>query len=425
MTNSIKTLFLVISLTYSFLGQAQTDTNWTLAIDTVRTSYHIPNVIRFSSEEPHLKRRSNPIAIESINSDLQNQYSFGDTINYIEQMLLDFPGQSLGGLIQDRIDYNMYADQMENTFSVEYISPHLISFVIQHHNTPYHSRDIIEFKTVTYDLRTGNKMKLEDLFTLKDSTLQELFISHGETLVYEEDTVRYQPILNDEYLTGKLQDIANNLFSPQKEGGSCSCFYLKNLNGKLYLMVKAMCIDPNPLYTELRLCLDKLTQYFEFFDFKNIYKQWGRTAKDLIGQKGGSSLGDSIHLSNYSLTGGGGHLINYNFTDSTYYGISYYHSPEAFVYLMERYIRGNGTAAAVITDVLEIPRAEVINKQVIFEFCESDKPDPELVAIVSDKGKPEYYTRIVKAWKANRRTEKFEPFSAKSVRRCGNEGFGD
>ena len=76
----------------------------------------------------------------------------------------------------------------------------------------------------------------------------------------------------------------------------------------------------------------------------------------------------------------------------------------------------------IIKDVLFLP--PIAKNQLLFHVdCSlGDKPDSELVVIVDSVLREGYYTSVRHAWRANRRTEKFEPIATKGIK-C--VGYGD
>ena len=81
-----------------------------------------------------------------------------------------------------------------------------------------------------------------------------------------------------------------------------------------------------------------------------------------------------------------------------------------------------GVAYSEVRDVMSIPRLP--KKQLfVYAFCLlNNKPDGEIAAVV-DKDDAQYFTRVRRAWRANRQTEKFEAISNKGIK-CENVGFG-
>ena len=76
-----------------------------------------------------------------------------------------------------------------------------------------------------------------------------------------------------------------------------------------------------------------------------------------------------------------------------------------------------------LKDVLGLPP---ITKNQILVYCTcflANQPDKEIVAVVTYKAEVQYFTRVHKAWRANRDTEKFEAMPVKGIK-CENDGYG-
>ena len=76
-----------------------------------------------------------------------------------------------------------------------------------------------------------------------------------------------------------------------------------------------------------------------------------------------------------------------------------------------------------VKDVLVLP--SIPRKQVlVYALCFSgQKPDSEIVAIADYKRDAEFFTRVRRAWRANRSIERFEEISPRGIK-CTNEGYG-
>jgi hypothetical protein len=135
----------------------------------------------------------------------------------------------------------------------------------------------------------------------------------------------------------------------------------------------------------------------------------------------------SVHKIFYkgdSLVNGGGYRLP-EYSSPYEFGISYWASPSSWFYFFVKYPRGSNSKHGIIVDILEIPKHDLTNKKYVDGSCETiESLDPEIIALVKAKGNPEFYNKIIKAWKANRMTEKFEIYKKKKVKKCGNEGYG-
>ena len=76
-----------------------------------------------------------------------------------------------------------------------------------------------------------------------------------------------------------------------------------------------------------------------------------------------------------------------------------------------------------VKDVLVLPGIRR-NQVLVFSLCFSgQKPDSEIVAIADYQPEAEFFTRVRRAWRANRSVERFEEISPRGVK-CTNEGYG-
>lgn len=76
-----------------------------------------------------------------------------------------------------------------------------------------------------------------------------------------------------------------------------------------------------------------------------------------------------------------------------------------------------------VKDVLVLP--PVPKKQVlVYALCLlNNQPDGEIAAIADLEPDVQYFSRVRRAWRANRQTEKFEAIPTKGIK-CENLGFG-
>lgn len=120
----------------------------------------------------------------------------------------------------------------------------------------------------------------------------------------------------------------------------------------------------------------------------------------------------------------GGALVS-NVNDSTRYSISQIHKGKVKMLWFELMNRDNsGASYSEVKDVLVLPKIRKNQVLVSYSACLlNDKLDNEIVAIAYDLPDEEYYTRIHRAWRANRETEKFEEIPVKGIK-CENIGYG-
>ncbi len=76
-----------------------------------------------------------------------------------------------------------------------------------------------------------------------------------------------------------------------------------------------------------------------------------------------------------------------------------------------------------LKDVLVLPPMRK-NHIIAYRACFLDnQPDNEIAAVVTYVPQAQYFTRVHKAWRANRTTEKFEVIPARGIK-CENDGYG-
>jgi hypothetical protein len=157
---------------------------------------------------------------------------------------------------------------------------------------------------------------------------------------------------------------------------------------------------------------------FLFFTFLTAfgYSQ-PKNINSLIGQDY-SILGNEVVFEDYSIKNIGGYLLPKDGFDADF-GIAEFWSSEKRFLLFFRI----DDSKQIITNVLEIDKKDLQNKKTT-EYCSTKNGfDSEIIAIVKDSDS-EFYTEIVKAWKANRKTGKFEKVSKRKIKKCGNESYG-
>jgi len=80
----------------------------------------------------------------------------------------------------------------------------------------------------------------------------------------------------------------------------------------------------------------------------------------------------------------------------------------------------------IIIDILEIDKKELQGNK-LTEYCQTIKgADAEIIALVKETdNNSEFYTKIKKAWRANRKIGKFEKIAKRKVKKCSNENYGN
>jgi len=80
----------------------------------------------------------------------------------------------------------------------------------------------------------------------------------------------------------------------------------------------------------------------------------------------------------------------------------------------------------IIIDILEIDKKELQGNK-LTEYCQTIKgDDAEIIALVKETdNNSEFYTKIKKAWRANRKIGKFEKIAKRKVKKCSNENYGN
>jgi hypothetical protein len=79
----------------------------------------------------------------------------------------------------------------------------------------------------------------------------------------------------------------------------------------------------------------------------------------------------------------------------------------------------------IIIDIIEIDKKELQGNK-LTEYCNTIKgADTEIIALVKETdNNAEFYTKIKKAWRANRKIGKFEKIAKRKVINCSNDNYG-
>jgi|SRR5690554_1733853 len=142
---------------------------------------------------------------------------------------------------------------------------------------------------------------------------------------------------------------------------------------------------------------------------KNVYS--------LIGQDY-AKLENKIVFEDYSIQHIGAYLLQKDNFD-TDFGIAEYWSSEKRFLLFFKI----SDSDKIIIDILKIDKKDLKNRN-LTKYCSTKNGyDSEIIAIVKDSNS-EFYTNIIKAWKANRKSGKFEKVNKRKITKCGNENYG-
>jgi len=78
-----------------------------------------------------------------------------------------------------------------------------------------------------------------------------------------------------------------------------------------------------------------------------------------------------------------------------------------------------------VIDFVEIDKKELQGYK-LTEYCYSKKgADAEIIALIKDtSADTEFYTKVKKAWRANRKMGKLEEIPKRKVKKCSNENYG-
>ncbi|RKS02806.1 hypothetical protein [Flavobacterium sp. 102] len=110
------------------------------------------------------------------------------------------------------------------------------------------------------------------------------------------------------------------------------------------------------------------------------------------------------------------------------YGLSQYGNDKNYILLFDELIReaNNPKPKYKILDTLNISKLS-IEENIAICTCRHNKiPDSEIIAIVKSQANDgiEFYTNIVKAWRADTKTQKIVPIEDLKGIDCINEGYG-
>lgn len=412
----MKILILILALLSSNFVFSQ------IKIDTLEISYYISGTAVIKSNVPQVSGEINFVAKDKINSDIKGYFmavAHEDSATYVQNLLNEYDLNSLTEYFEKIKTGQLILNSEVESFEITFISDNILNFTYSHQILPVGGQYQFSFKSIIYDFRTGEKLDFADFFSIDKESLIKIFRKDGYNLSQNNDSdtfVRKQVNSSDEYVEKNL----NDLF---KESDRCIEFYFVRKDNDLQLMFKFLCAGP--ALGDYGISLNKLLPYIKYYEFKNEYKLWG---KDINSLKGYNLLSaNKIEFDNYSiLNSGSGYLLpNENKLSKDEFGIVIFISSSSLFYLFLKYQITNNVRQSIVLDILEIKREDLKGDFKLTEYCETSKgADIEIIALVKDNNYAEYFTEIKKAWRANRKTGKFEMIKKKKVKRCGNESFG-
>ena len=395
-----------------------------IEIDTIVVNYRIKDIVDITSHIPQIKGEINSVARDRINSDINGYFMASiskDSTQYVSELLKEYGVLSLEDYFKELEELELGHDDEEEGYEFTYISDNFLNFTYNYTIYPSGGRPSFTFNSVIYDLRTGDKLKFDDFITIEKDTLISIFRKKGYGISPQSDPdtpFLIVPIDKyDEYVEKNIDHLFDN-------EGSCIEFYFTEKDNELHLMFIFECAGP--YLAEYGIELSYLKPFIKYSEFKNRLKLWGNNIYSLIGYDY-RTLGNKIEFLEYTLTntGSGFLLSNYNKAATDEYGIVICHSPTKTYHLFIKSQTVKDMKKAIITDILEIDKQELKGNK-LNEYCETKNGgDTEIIALVKDtKDNPEYYTKIIKAWRANRKTGKFESVKKNKIKRCGNESYG-
>lgn len=398
-----------------------------IVIDTVEFNFKLKNIADITSFVPQIKSGINSVPQKRINDDLKTYFQASsikeDSATYVNRLLKQYQVDNLkeyfekiestthwrGEFIVGNPFY--YGDELEEFFKIEYVSSNILNISITNQILPYGGQPQSFFISIFYDLRTGDKLNFNDFLSVPKVVLNQNLQESGYWFEWDNETQRIEKRPFGYYQEKYIIDELN--FGKD----TCYDFYFSTVDNEIYLMIKLKCIHKYMM--DFGMPLKKLKPYLEHFEFKNLYNLWGKNASSLIGQDY-TKLGHEIVFEDYTIRYIGGELIPEESLDKSY-GIAEYRSAEKRFLLFYKSLDTKKT----ITDILEIHNKELQgNKLANYCFLKSGAGSKIIAIVKNTDPEPEFYTEILKAWKANRETGKFEKVNKRKIKKCGNEGYG-
>lgn len=413
----MKILILFFALLSSNFGFSQ------IKIDTLEIFYSINGVELIKSNVPQISGKINSVAKAKINSDIKEYFMASvheDSATYVQNLLNEYDLNNLSEYFEKIKTGELILNSEGESFEITFISDNILNFTYSHQVLPNGGQYQFYFKSIIYDLGTGEKLDFADFLSIDKENFIKVFRKYGYNISWNSDaynTFEKVPVdQNDEYIEKNIVDLF-------KEKDRCIEFYFVRKFNDIKLMFKFLCAGP--VLGDYGISLKKLNPYIKYYEFKNEYKLWGKDIKVLKGNDLPPS--NKIEFDDYSITNSGsGYLLpNENKLLKDEFGIVICNSSKSLFYLFLKYPNNSKVRNAIVLDILEINRNELSGNYKITEYCETSKgADVEIFALVKENNNAEYFTEIKKAWRANRETGKFEVVVIKKVKKCGNESFG-
>lgn len=387
-----------------------------LTIKTITYTFRSPGISEEESFVPQLTGHINKQVQEKINADIRHLFIASrileDTSAYINSLMKEWSATSRADLQKKMEDMQADAggsDQSTESYSIPYLSETLFSLNYTLVVEPVGGRPQFFAESIHYDLQTGKRLKLSDFIDVKKVNY-DVVQRNGYSIDYYDnnaDSIQYVPVDSNDTA------LKNAIASEDTTDESCDEFYFKQIDGDLHIQFTMQCLGPFPSVYGIQL--KYLKESIIDGEFKNELNLWGKNIDDLRGQSL-QHAGNKIHFADYDVMNGGGYIVHSNNKTDTTFAISFWISDKSLYYLLEK------MPDHTVTDILEFKKDELKGNTIIDSHCVTDKPDAEIIAVVrNDAGNKEYYTHIVKAWRAASVTGKFVNVVAKKVKKCYSE----
>ncbi len=248
-----------------------------ITIDTLKITYKIKDVIDVTSFVPQISGNINPITKDKINTDLKKYFiasSLPNKSTYIKNLLKENNVNNINEYIKlqkeelkENIEYdpNFFDAKTEEDFNLEYLSNNLLNLSVSNQLCPYLGKCQFFFKSIIYDLKTGNILGFDDFFSTNKEQLIQLMISKGYIIEPIDDPNNsFEKIKiekNDDYLELNISD----LFSKVNSDDKCIEFYFNKKKNETQLMFKFKCAGPYLI--DYGIPLKELKSYIKYDSF--------------------------------------------------------------------------------------------------------------------------------------------------------------